>query len=314
MKHRITLIVFFFLIAAHCMPGLSPASAEVVDRIAAIVNDEIVTQVDIEKEAAPYLKNIAASGYSKAQKQMMAQKVQQEVLTALIERSLTMQEAKRYGISISERDVDMALENIKKMKSFSQEAFEEALRQEGMTLAEYREQIKSQILRSKIINVAVRSKVVITDSDVKTYYEKHRSKFEGKKKYHLRNILMTDLDEIRKVKKKIEADQDFASLAKEFSVAPNAPEGGDLGLFDISNFSEKIKESILKLDIGGHTPVIETAQGFQLFYLQKVIVEGQKSIEQATKEIQDTLYRERVEMKFNAWLETLKKNAHIKKM
>ena len=61
---------------------------------------------------------------------------------------------------------------------------------DGLTMEEYRKQIKEEILRTKLVNLKIKSKIVITEDDIKSYYENHQDKYGGKKKYHLRNIIM----------------------------------------------------------------------------------------------------------------------------
>ncbi|MBU8848769.1 MAG: SurA N-terminal domain-containing protein [Desulfobacterales bacterium] len=291
-----------------------PVSADVIDRIVAIVNNDIVTLVQLSRESAPYMKNIESSGYPDEKKKEMMQDINKKILTALIDQSLTRQEASKYQINVSDTEINNALENVKKAKALNQEEFEYALNQEGLTLKEYRENVKKQILQGKLINYAVKSKVIITESDIKKRYESNAEKYSGKKKYHLRNILMDNEDEIKEIKKKLDKNKEFITLAKKYSIASNAPDGGDLGTFDINNFSENIKDSISKLDKGGFTNVITTAQGFQIFYIEDIVLEGAKTLEQAHDEIHESLYREQVDKKFETWLESLKKKAHIKIM
>ena len=187
-----------------------------------------------------------------------------------------------------------------------------ALAQEGMTLDEYRGVIKKQILQNKLVNYMVKSKVIITEADIKKQYEADAEKYAGKKKFYLRNILMDNEDEIKEVKKKLDQNTDFNTLAKQYSIAPNASEGGDLGLFDISSFSKEIKESISPLNKGDYTPVILTAQGFQIFYIQDIVLDGGKTYELSHDMIYESLYREQVKKKFDTWLKSLKEKAHIK--
>ena len=132
MKRNIQLFFFIFLSMGCCYGG--KAFAEVVDRVVAIVNEDIVTQVDIEREAAPYLKKILSSGYSQEKQEELIKKVNEDLLEALIEQSLTQQEARRYGISISEDEIDNAVESVKGRRSLTQEEFEKALSYEGMTI------------------------------------------------------------------------------------------------------------------------------------------------------------------------------------
>ncbi|MBU2429365.1 MAG: peptidyl-prolyl cis-trans isomerase, partial [Proteobacteria bacterium] len=106
----------------------------------------------------------------------------------------------------------------------------------------------------------------------------------------------------------------FAELAKQYSNAPNASDGGELGLFEISSFPESIQKSVSKLSKGEHTDVISTARGFQIFYLQDIVTDGGKTLEQAYDEIHGLLYDREVEQKFGTWLKALKEKAHIKIM
>jgi len=280
----------------------------------AIVDTDIVTQVQLNKETAVYIKNIESSEYPDEKKKEMIQAVNQKILDSLIDRSLTQQEAKRYNIEISEFEITNAVENIKNSKSMTQEVFEKALENEGLTLDEFRENIGKQILQSRLIQYAVKSKVVVTESDIKKQYEKDIEKYTGKKKYHLRNILMSKEDELNDVKVKLDNDLNFAALAKTYSKASNAMDGGDLGIFEIHNFSENIKNSISKLKKGECTQAISTDLGFQIFYVEDIVTEGGRTYEQAHDEIHESLYQEQVEIKFKTWLESLKKKAHIKIM
>ena len=312
MKKKINWVVFSFIIIN--LGFLGSISAEVIDRIVAIVNNDIVTLVQLNKETAPYIKNVEFSGYSDEKKNEAIQTINKKILNALIDQSLTQQEAKRYQISVSDTEVNNAVEDVKKAKSLSPEEFERALDQEGLSLADYHENIKKQILQARLINQAVKSKVIITDSDIKKSYEANAGKYSGKKKYHLRNILMDNEDKIKEIKKKLDKKKKFISLAKKYSIAPNASEGGDLGMFDINNFSERIKDSISQLYKGEFTDVISTPQGFQIFYIEDIVLKGAKTLQQAHDEIHGILYGEQIKKKFETWLESLKKKAHIKIM
>jgi peptidyl-prolyl cis-trans isomerase SurA len=215
---------------------------------------------------------------------------------------------------VSDGEVNNAIENIMQSKMLSREEFEAALGREGLAFDEYKETIRKQILHTKIINNAVKSKVIITDSEIKKQYELDAAQNTGKKKYQLRNILMDNEEQLAAVKKLLDENKNFADLAKQYSMAPNASDGGELGLFDINNFSQILKENISKLEKGEYTDVISTPQGFQVFYVDDIVSGGGKTYEQARDEIHKTLYEKAADAKFQSWLESLKKKAHIKIM
>ena len=292
----------------------SIASAEVVDRIVAVVNNEIITLLQLNKATKPYKVNIDASQKTSEEKKQLVATLEKDMLQQLIDRSLTTQDAIKYNIDVTENKVDSAINNILKINKMDQEGLERALLAEGILYKDYRAKIKGEILQSMLINRAVRSKVIITDSEIKTYYDAHGDEFTGTKKYHLKNILMENEEDIESVEKKIGKSLSFDQLAKKYSTATNAPEGGDLGVFDINNFSENIKLSLQVLGKGDHTPILETGQGYQILFVEEVLMEGNKTLEQAKDQIQNILYREKAEKRFGEWIESLKKQAHIKIM
>ncbi len=310
MGKKINWVVFALLILSFGFCG--PASADVIDKIVAIVNTDIITQFQLSREIAPFIEKIESSGYSSEKQNEMLQDVRKKVLDRLIDNSLTQQEARRYSLKVSDAEIDNSVEHVKTSRSLSQEDLKKALENEGMTLDEYRDVIKKQILQNKLVNYMVKSKVIITESEIKKQYEADAEKYAGIKKFHLRNILMDNEDKIKEVKQKLDQNKDFNTLAKQYSMAPNAPDGGDLGMFDITGFSKEIKDSISPLDKGDYTPVILTAQGFQIFYIQDIVMDGGKPYAEVHDMIYESLYREQVEKKFNSWLKLLKEKAHIK--
>jgi len=289
-------------------------SAEVIDKIVAIVDSDIITLVELNKKTSAYRNKIEAATYSDDQKQKMIQEINVKVLNSLIDNSLTQQEAKKYRISVSDNAIDNAVKNMMDSRSMSLEQLEKALARDGLTLTEYRKNIKKQILRNKLINHAVKSKVVVLESDMKLYYNNHTENYSGQKKYYLRNILMNKEDKIQEISSQLDTKKDFKELAKQYSIAPNAKDGGDLGLFDIQNFPDNIRTEIAKLKKGQFTDIITTPQGFQIFYIEDIVFDGGKTYDQARDEIHKILYNAQAEKKFTTWLESLKKNAHIKIM
>jgi len=292
----------------------SMASAEVVDRIVAVVNNEIITLLKLNKATRPYKLNIEASGKSVKKKKQLVKRLETEVLQQLIDRSLTTQEAVKYNIDVTEEEVDNAIDNFMKTNKLDPEGLERTLAADGLLLKDYREKMKEEILQSRLISRAVRSKVIITDTDIKIYYDTHGEAFTGVQKYHLRNIVMDSETGLEALEKKMGKDRSFAQLAKDYSIATNASEGGDLGVFDINNFSENIKNSLTPLGKGDHTSILEAGLGYQILFVQDILLEGNKTLEQASDQIENILYREKAEKQFTEWIDSLKKQAHIKIM
>jgi peptidyl-prolyl cis-trans isomerase SurA len=290
------------------------AEQEIVDRIVAVVNDDIITLSQLHKAVQPYLKQVASSQRSEAAKKQMVETIEQKMLNTLIDRTLTMQEAARQQISVSDADVQTAIENFKKQNGMDQEAFERGLESEGISLEEYRERVREDIMQSLLVNRVIRSRIIVTQSEIEAYYQAHLEKFRGEEKYHLRNILAASESQVEQVLSRLDQGLSFPEAARQYSSAPNAAEGGDLGEFDIQTFSDSIKAAVKQLKKGEYSRMISTNQGFQIIYVEDILETGGMTLEEAGKEIQDLLYREQAEEKFAGWIESLKKNAHIKIM
>ena len=104
----------------------------------------------------------------------------------------------------------------------------------------------------------------------------------------------------------------FEKMAAEHSEAVNASDGGKLGLFSLDELAENIRAAVAPLPPGAFSPVIETDQGFQIFYVEDIKESGGKELSEVADEIRQKLYEEAVNKKFQSWIETLRKDADIK--
>jgi peptidyl-prolyl cis-trans isomerase SurA len=299
-------------------------SAEIVDRIVAVVNDDIITLNDLNHALKPYSDRIKSMGQDARKESDVLAKLQTDILDRLIDQMLTDQEIKKARLEISDAEIDGAIERIKEKNLYSSEDFRKALAAEGTSLEEFRKNMKEQILRSRLVNREVKSKVVITDQDVKAYYEAHSEEYGRERKYHLRNIIMRlprmvndaekrdVLKRMAEVLEKLNNGEPFENLARQYSESDLAAGGGDLGFFKLEVLSPQIQEALKGLRAGEFTPVLETDQGYQIFYVQEIRVMPGKPLAEVSAGIQEKLYAEIVEKKFKQWLEELRKRSHIK--
>jgi peptidyl-prolyl cis-trans isomerase SurA len=251
-------------------------------------------------------------------------KVREDMLNRLIYQKLQDQEVERLKIKIDESDIDQTIERIKEENFYTDEDLRLTLANEGLTMEEYREQIKEKILRTKLINFNVRSKVVITKEDITSYYKNHPDKYGGKKKYHLYNIiikvpLFADEREKDKIKARMDeiltelnTGKSFENMAKTYSESFPDAGGGDLGLFSLDELSPQLQNTIKDMNAGEFTPVLDTDQGFQIFFIKEIVETSGKPLEEVSPEIEKILFNELVEKKFQSWLEELRNQSVIK--
>jgi peptidyl-prolyl cis-trans isomerase SurA len=313
--------ILFFAFAG----GGTDAGAEIIDRIVAQVNTEIVTLYDVNRALEPHLEKIKSMGYPPERQHQMLFNARQTVLNDLINDKLSDQEVKRAGIMVNESEIDSSVERVKEMNFLTEEDLVAALAQEGMTLKRYRENLKRQMSRSKLMNREIKSKIVITDVDIKKYYDAHSDEYAGKKAYHLRSIIkripaIADEDRIKSIVgrmktiiEQLDKGASFEDLAREHSDLL-ADQGGELGVFELSSLSPEIRDAVSGLSEGKHSQIVFTQQGYQIVYVEEIVATPGTPIESVTEEIKDALYKEMMDKKFAQWVGSLKADAHIKIM
>ena len=304
------------------LPGAK--AAEVVDRIVAVVNDEIIALYELNQAVEPYVLRVKSFGYPEEKEQEMILKIKRDLLEQLINKKLTAQEVKRFNISITDEEVDKAVDRIKKMRGYTDDELKDALSRDGIDLEAYRKKVRENLLRTKLITREVKSKVVITNEDISKYYQSHQDLYGGEKKIHLRNIIKrlpassTEVEKQR-IRKKMEEvmnelqnGKPFDEMARKHSESSLAKDGGDLGYFNFEELSPLLQESLNALAIGEYSEILDTEQGYQIFYIEDIQTVAGKTLEEVSAEIQEKLYRDIVDHRFQAWLEGLRNRSHIK--
>ncbi len=304
-------------------PGMAVMSAAqepiLVNRIVAEVNDDIITLYELNQASAPFIRRIRTMGRPLAEERQMLYEVREKMLNKLIDDKLTDQEVRRYNISISEEAIDNTIEEIKKRSLMTDQQLRAGLNKEGITIDDYRAEIKSKILRSRLVNRQVKSKIVITDEDIRAVYEQNKAEYGGEELYRLRQIIVStsggQLEAQQKMEMiliKFDEGEAFADLARAYSDGPTAEDGGLLGEFKLADMADQIRSALKGLKAGEHTSVMKTSRGLQLFYVDDIKVIAGKTLEQARSDIEGKLYDKIVNRKFANWLSELRERSHVK--
>jgi peptidyl-prolyl cis-trans isomerase SurA len=297
--------------------------AELVDRIVAVVNEDIILHSELEHRMISINELLKQKNYPPERQQTVLKQQRELMLEQMIYTKLTDQLAGKYQIKISEKQVDATIERMKKINKLTDESMQRMLELDGLTMEDYRTSVREQLLRTRLVNLEVKSKIVITDKDVNAYYQANIDRYMGKTKYRLGHLLLKVPDlaseieraavmqRAKELHKRLLAGESFSELAKTFSEASTAVKGGELGVFEINLLTKQIQQAIHGLDTGQFTPVVETDQGYQIFIVKDVISAGVTTLEEARPEIVEKLYAEDVDLKYKAWLKTMREKAHV---
>ncbi len=331
---RITAFLRFCPILSLFLLLAAPTWAEVVDRVVAEVNNDVITLSEVEEAGKNIFKRIALEVPAEDRLEAIEQ-VRADILTNLIDKTLIQQEAEKQGIVVTDEEVDQAFDQVSTSNNLSAEEFLRQLEENGIDEAQYRDNLKTQIYQTKLLNRDVRSKIVITEEAILDYYDTTYTKHIPEGGYYLLQIGIdwgetegADLDpaelEERKqaarqradrVHKRAVSGNDFRELARKFSDLPSAAEGGDIGVFEENEMASYMRNAVTSLQPGEVSRIIETPVGFQFFKLLSSKEGGivmQAPYGEVKEEIRERMYSEALKTEFKAWIKDIRENAYIR--
>ena len=316
-------IKFFGIIVAALLTGFAIAVTTdvlsvVIDKIVAVVNEEVVTQREVVRLLIPIYEQYKKEYTGKRLENKMIE-TEEMFLDQLIEDKLILSEAKRQGIEATDKEIERELQRIKN-RFETEEQFRDEMARQNISLSELRDRFKNDIIKSKLVRKELGWKVIISPTEVRKYYDNHIEDFTEPEKVKVLNILVNMENEgeteearflIERIKKLIEEDRNFEELAKEYSDGPNAKEGGSLGLVEKGQMMKGIDDAIFSLEAGEVSEVVESPIGYHLFKVKEKLPAKFTDFETAKYEIEELIYRERIDKSLKKWLKELRKNAYI---
>lgn len=295
-----------------------PSQAKQISGIAAVVNDEVITTLDLDKEYAQMLKE--------SEKLPPAEKMglRSAALNRLVDKKLVEQKIRELDIKVSDEELRASIEDVKKQNNLTQEALEQALAAQGLTFAQYKAQLKEQLERMRLMSQEVRSKIQVGEREMREYYDAHRDNYGGAETFHARHIFFK-LDPKGKpedaaateklaneVLAKARAGEDFAALAKKYSQDPAAAkDGGDLGSFKKSDMLPEIGDTVAAMKPGDVSSIVRSPAGLHIIKLEQKSREAGRPFEEVKDSIEELLYKKKSDERFNQWVKDLRNAASI---
>jgi peptidyl-prolyl cis-trans isomerase SurA len=290
------------------------ASADTVNRIVAVVNNDVITQGQLDK---------ALASRERGPKGMGELTDRQRALDRLINSRLIEQLMTNAKVDVSEDDLARAIGNILHQNGMTIDQLKSEITSKGMSYEEYKKEVEQQIRRVKFVNQVVGSQVKITDQDLRDYYQRHQDEFRGSVKAHIAQIFLpfagiTTEAEAEKLKEtslsivtKARRGTSFGELAKNYSKGPKADEGGDLGMVNLKDLPPAIADAVRRMHVGEVSQPIPTDNGLFIVKLIALPEMAAGDFEQLRDRIYGVVYDERVEETMEAYLQKEKQKAFI---
>ena len=298
--------------------------AELVDRILAIVNEDVITLSEVNAEGEELFNRIIATTPEAA----LADKIDEardKILNGLIDKRLIEQKAATLKLTVADAEVDAAFNDILRRNGMKKEALLAKLQESGMSEKLYRASLKSQLLQNKIVGTDVRSKIVVTEEMVRAHYdEKYTSRIEAGSFYLLqmgfswRNSSRTEaMEKAERIHALAVSGQDFSTLARKFSELPSKVDGGDIGTFQLDEMAGYMQDAVANLTPGSISDIIETPSGYQFF---KLLSSGNDetvntvAYDSVKDKIKQQLFEKEMKEAYSSWVRELKNQAYIQKL
>jgi len=300
----------------------SLAFAELVDRIAAVVNNDLIALSEVEARAAPELaraKDVEPSRRVEARQQALTR-----ALDVIIGEKLIEAQARELAFEATDGEIDAAVEDVKKQNNIDGAQFEQLLGQEGYTMPTYRQFMKKHLTRMKLINLKVRGKVKIADEDLKAEYAKLSRDESLDFEVHARHLLVQlpqkpTPEQVEAGRLKAEAlaaeakkpGVDFIELAKAKSEGPSASDGGDLGFFKRGTMVAEFERAAFALPVGGVSEPVKTKFGWHVIKAEERRSTAPRPFDEVKDQLREKLLRGQLERYTEQYVTELRAGAAV---
>ncbi len=269
-------LLLLFALFLLCPGSGMAAETQLLDRIVAVVNDDVVLQSELDQEVRSIEQKLAQVGAP----DMPGNEIRKQALERLILEKLQLAEAKKTGATVDDETLLRAMNNIAKQNGLSLEELAAALQEQGMSMEEYREELRKEITLQRLRNREVVSRIQVTKAEVDNYLAHAEENPGGRDAYHLRHILIATPDgasseEIAAARKQAEDilqrlknGEDFAALATRYSAGQQALEGGDLGWLEAGQVPTLFAKDLATMEKGEVRGPYQAASGFHIIKLE----------------------------------------------
>ena len=290
--------------------SLIPAERQLVDRVVAVVNEDIITLQELNAAAEPYLERNADASQRKA--------ALESTLDNLISDKLLAQQVVEAKITVTRSDVDRAIQDILKQNRITEQELRQAVESRGMSMVQYRDDLESQIVRLKLVDLKVRSRVVVAEADIKAEWERQFALEDAEELLSLRHLFFRwgespDPDEKKRVlaraekaRARVMGGEDFAKVAAEESEGPTAASGGSLGEMGRRDLLPELARAAATLKVMKVSLPVITTNGVHVLRIDSIRKKEPPKYETKRNEIYQRLYQAETERQMKLWLAELR--------
>ncbi len=335
MAHRIRIVLCSVLFVT-CFMAAPVTAAEVVDKIVAVINGEIVTLGEINQQLEEWKEKLPVQESAMAQEAML-QQVRESILQRRINEILLKQEVERMDLKIETAEIESRIREFREQQNMDEEAFRAQLALQGKTRAQFMEELEQEMLKQRVIGFNVHRKVVVTDAEVDSYIASggavsqplspapSASPVPAGGKVRIQLIMVNDANLAKKLHGSISSgDTSFAAAAKEHSIGPGASDGGALGEVSLADLAAPMRKAVEGLTPGDVSAPFQLGDSMAMVRLESHSAGGSAPATPAPaspslpsgrydkEAVRAQLVKEKTEQVFKEYLEKLKRKSLIR--
>jgi peptidyl-prolyl cis-trans isomerase SurA len=309
--------------AAVVLALAAPARAELVDRIAAVVNGDIIALSEVEARAAPELDAVALERDPKKRGELRQQALKR-TLDVLVGERLLEAEAKEMGVEVTDAEVQASIDDVQRNNNMTLEQFEQVLSREGYSLQSYKDYMKKHVARAKLVRFKVQNQVKVSEEDLKAEYTRWARSEGGDFEVHARHILVpvprgasAAQDEAARKKAQALVEQarkpgaDFAALARKEGSDATAKDGGDLGFFGRGTMVPEFEKVAFSLEPGSISDPARSPFGWHVIKVEERKALSVRPFAEVKDQMREHLYRQQSEKYTEQYVQELRQKAIV---
>ena len=302
LKIRMTMLMALLTLFS----GLSYAT-EVIDRIVAIVNDDIITLSDFNKYIVSLPKQTVEINKDQA-------------LNDLVEQMILTQEAAKLGITVTDAEIDRSIENVKGRLDMSDEQMNEMLNKQNLTTEQFRNQWRLQILSGKLVSTLVKGRIAVTDEEIKDLYRQYYGEIENADEVEIAHILISfdaseeqqALQKANKVAELAKSGSNFSKLVSEYSDDTfSKDKEGALGYFNKGELVSELEDVVSVTEVGKTSGPVKTISGFHIIKVLDRNTLDESSVDQYREQLRQEIYKQKVTEELEKYIAGIRENAYI---
>jgi len=268
-------LAFAFGIGAQAQESRSVEDAQIVARIVAVVNDEVITQFDLDENKRMVLEQLRSRGTSPPPPDVLERQLLERMIT---ERAL-LQFARENGVRVDDAQVERTIQRIAEQNRLSVGELRRVLERDGVSYEKYREDIRAELTVARLREREVDARIVVTDAEVDTFLETAGNLGDANDEFRLAHILVAipeqarpDQIQVRRIRadealQQIRGGAEFGQVAAAYSDAPDALQGGDLGWRNAARLPTVFADLVRAMRVGETSNILRSASGFHIVKL-----------------------------------------------